>query len=424
MLSRRLRAWATAIAVGCAACLAALTAVAGQAPHAHADPTTALVIAAAAPTQAPTPTPIPTSSGGSGAPAPSSTTVRSPAPQVTPSPAVPSTPPSPPPTSPAPSSPVPSSPAPSMPDSGSDTGSGRCGLFDVGCRIERAVNGWFVSLAKSAISPVFSMLGTSLLATPRLDQAPRIVELWTGSLVIANTVFVLFVLAGGLIVMGHQTLQISYTLKEIAPRLLIGVVLANTSLLLIGQAIGFANGLSAALLGEGVDPEAAAKQLEKIILRLMVNPTSVGIFLVLVVLVAVLLALILSFIFIIRITITMLLIAAAPLALMCHSLPHTEGLARLWWRAFTGVLAIQIAQALVFITAMKVAFTTDMIVWWGVRPPSDALDLWITICLLYVLIRIPSWIFRMVWQGGRSRSPLVRTARTAATLGIFRRLLR
>lgn len=291
------------------------------------------------------------------------------------------------------------------------------------CRIDHAVNAWFISLVRSAINPTFAMLGTSLLATPRLDQASRISQLWTGSLVIANAVFVLFILTGGLIVMGHQTLQTSYTLKEIAPRLVIGVVAANTSLLLIGQAIGFANGLSAALLGQGVDALAASKQLEKIILHTMVNPADVGIFLVFVAGVAVLLALILSFIFAIRLTITIMLIIAAPLALMCHALPQTENLARLWWRAFTGVLAIQVAQALVFITAMKVAFTTDMITWWGAHTPGDAFDLWITICLLYVLIRIPSWIFRMVWTGGLSRSPLVRTARAAAMLVIFRRLL-
>jgi hypothetical protein len=407
MPSCRPRTWLTAMwrAAGLAA-LAIVIVMAGLVPSAHAAQTPTSLVAA------PSPTPSASSpSPGSASPTPSSPTPSSPAPS-----------------SPAPSgsgsaSPTPSALGSSPAPSGRDTGSGGCGLFDVACKIDHAVNGWFKSLVTSAINPVFAMLGTSLLATPRLDQAPRISQLWSGSLVVANAVFVLFILAGGLIVMGHQTVQTSYTVKEIAPRLLIGVILANTSLLLVGQAIGFANGLSAALLGQGVDPAAASKQLEKIILHTIVNPADVGIFLIFVVLVAVVLALILSFIFIIRVTITMLLIAAAPLALMCHSLPQTEGLARLWWRAFIGMLAIQVAQALVFITAMKVAFTTDMITWWGGRSPGDAFDLWITICLLYVLVRIPSWIFRMVWTGGLSRSPLVRATRTAAMLVIFRGLL-
>lgn len=275
----------------------------------------------------------------------------------------------------------------------------------------------------SAINPVFDMLGTSLLATPQLDQAPRVSGLWTGSLVVANTVFVLFVLAGGLILMGHQTLHTSYTVKDIAPRLVVAMVLSNVSLLLVGHAIDFANGLSAALLGPGVDPDAAAGQLKKIIVH-SINPVDVGIFLVLVSAWAVLLGLILTFIYVIRIMLTIVLIAAAPLALMCHALPQTEHLAKLWWRAFAGVLAIQVTQALVFITAMRVVFTTDMVSWFGVRTPGAQLDLWITVCLLYILVRIPSWISRQVWQGGLSRSPAVRVARTIAMLLIFRGVLR
>jgi hypothetical protein len=292
----------------------------------------------------------------------------------------------------------------------------------VSCKVKQAINNWFKDLVKSAINPVFGLLGKSLLATPQLDEMGRVQDLWTGSLVVANACFVLLVLIGALTLMGHQTLQTSYTVKDIAPRLVIGVVLTNVSLLLVGKAIAFANGLSAALLGQGVDPQKAADQLQKIILH-AINPTDVGIFLVIVVIWAVLLGTILTFIYVIRIMLTILLIAAAPLALACHSLPQTEGLARLWWKAFAGVLAIQVAQALVFITAMKVALTTDMVTWFGWRAPGDQVDLWIVVCLLYILIRIPSWISRWIWQGGLSRSPLVRAAKTIAMIVLFRGML-
>ncbi len=303
-----------------------------------------------------------------------------------------------------------------------DQDSGGCGWFDVGCKVKRAINGWFKDLVKSAINPVFGLLGKSLLATPQLDEMGRIQDLWTGSLVVANTCFVLLVVIGGLILMGHQTVQTSYTVKDIAPRLVIGMVAANVSLLLVGKAIGFANALSAGLLGQGVDPATVAGQLQKIILH-AINPMDVGAFIVMVVLWAVILGTILTFIYVLRVMLTILLIAAAPLALACHALPQTEGLAKLWWRAFAGVLAIQVAQALVFITAMKVLLTTDMITWFGFRTPGDQLDLWIVLCLLYILVRIPSWISRMVWQGTLSRSPIVRTAKTIAMIVLFRGLL-
>jgi hypothetical protein len=312
------------------------------------------------------------------------------------------------------------SPSTSVPPSGQD--SGGCGWFDMSCKVKQSINNWFKDLVKSAINPVFGMLGKSLLATPQLDEWSRVQGLWTGSLVVANACYVLLVVIGGLTLMGHQSLQSSYTVKDIAPRLVVGMVASNISLLLIGKAITFANALSAALLGQGVDPDAAAGQLQKIILHAL-NPGDVGIFIVIVGIWAVSLGTILLVIYIVRLMLTILLIAAAPLALACHALPQTEGLAKLWWQALAGVLGIQVAQALVFITAMKVLFTTDMVTWFGVHTPSAQVNLWIAVCLMYILIRIPSWISRMVWQGGLSRSPIVRAAKTAATIVIFRGML-
>jgi hypothetical protein len=393
MPTSHLRSVVTIIVALCAMQTAVLGAASGA--HAAREPAVPRALAAA-PTPTPQPAPTPAPAPAPAPPAPPSRAPAAPSPSPAPAP----------------------SPAPSAPDSDS----GECGLFDVTCRVNKAINGWFKSLVTSAINPVFDMVGTSLLSTPRLNQMPRVSGLWSTSVAIANTVFVLFVLAGGLILMGHQSVQTSYAVKDIAPRLVIGIVAANISLLVVGQAIDLANGLSTALVGGGVNADQAAGQLKKTVLH-AINPADVGIFIVLVVVGAVVLGLILTLIYIVRIMLTILLIAAAPLFLMCHALPQTEGLAKLWWRALAGVLAIQVAQALVFITAMRVLFTTDLSTWFGVRTPGDQIDLWIALCLLYILVRIPSWISRMVWQGGLSRSPLVRAAKTAAMLVIFRGLL-
>ena len=55
---------------------------------------------------------------------------------------------------------------------------------------------------------------------------------------------------------------------------------------------------------------------------------------------AVLLALLLTYI--VRVALTIVLIAGAPIALMFHALPHTDGIARWWWRTFAALLAIQL----------------------------------------------------------------------------------
>jgi hypothetical protein len=276
-----------------------------------------------------------------------------------------------------------------------------CSPVDIRCKVVGGINSWFQGLVKDSITTVFDALGTGLLSTPRIDRLARVNQLWSTSLAIADTCFILFVVAGGLVVMGYETFQTSYTVKDVAPRLVIGMAAANLSLLLIGKAIELANALSGALLGPGVDPAQLTKQIEA---RLGANDPSGSVLVILVILAAEILAVGLSLTYVMRVAITIVLAAAAPLALLCHALPHTEELAKLWWRALTGVLAIQVCQSLVFIAAAKVMFTPTPPIgngshWW---------DVLITLCLLYVLVRIPTWIFFYVWSGGMRRGNLTR----------------
>ncbi len=44
--------------------------------------------------------------------------------------------------------------------------------------------------------------------------------------------------------------------------------------------------------------------------------------------------------------------------LLTHALPPTDGLARLWWRGMTAALGVQVAQALVLATSMRVFFSS------------------------------------------------------------------
>ena len=272
----------------------------------------------------------------------------------------------------------------------------------------------------SALNPVFRFLARSILASPRVDQMPRVQSLWTTSAWIANTSFVLLVVLAGMLVMSHQSLQTSYTAKDIVPRLVVATVASNANLLVIGPVIDFANALSAALMGKGVDPDQAANTLKGLVLSALTD--SGDVFLPLLALVAVIAALAVLFTFTIRIMLLVLLTAAAPLALACHALPQTEGIARLWWRAIAGVLAIQVAQSLVLATALRVFFTSDQAALFGLRSGQSMFDLILVICLLYILARIPSWVSHLILQGGMGRSPIVRIARTLAAVLIFRGL--
>ena len=241
-------------------------------------------------------------------------------------------------------------PAPARPPRRRAAGTS-CGFLDVSCEIGNAITSWFAALARDALRPLLTLAGQTLLSSPQAGAIPAVHAMWATSLAIADSAYVLLVLIGGVIVMGHETLQTSYSAKDIAPRLVTGFLAANLSLVLISRATTIANALSAALAGDGVTPATAASAL----LGTLTAPLpGGGIFLVLLALAGAVLALVLAVVYVLRLMALVLLTAAAPLALAAYALPQTAWAARWWWRALTVCLAIQVAQALVMTAAVRV----------------------------------------------------------------------
>ena len=294
-----------------------------------------------------------------------------------------------------------------------------CGLTDISCQITQsvtsAVNNWFSSLVQSAVNPLLGFIGRDLLTTRQPGSYPAVTSMWGTSLAVADAFYVLLVLAGGLIVMGYETVQASTSAKEIAPRLLVGMAAANLSLILIGHAVDLANGLASALGGQGADPQTAGADLATL---LHDSLSTGGIFIILLGLVVVILALVLAITYVLRLMGIILLTAAAPLALACYALPQTAWAARWWWRALTAALSIQVAQALVLTAAVKVFFSPG---WADADIAQYLLHMLITICLLYIMMRIPFWIARPVLSGFGS-SPARRAARFAFTAAVVSRV--
>ena len=110
----------------------------------------------------------------------------------------------------------------------------------------------------------------------------------------------LLVCAGGVLLMTNETLQARYTIKDVAPRLVVGLVASNTSLVLVGVGIDLANALSRALLGPGVDPAQARATLKAV---LVFPLDDANVLLTLVALVVVVLALILGASYVLRVAV-------------------------------------------------------------------------------------------------------------------------
>ncbi|WP_194890931.1 hypothetical protein [Catenulispora pinisilvae] len=304
---------------------------------------------------------------------------------------------------PAPSGPVPGEEAPSPSDPG---------LLDIPGQIEKAIDEWFGKLVKLALDPVLHLLGATLLSSPNLTDG-RIAQVWDGVLITANTLYVLFVLVAGVTVMGHETVQTRYSLKQIAPRLLIGVVASNASLWTVNQVVAVGNALSGALMDGRVAADGIGNILTSLIVAKLFLPSGpMNLFFLLVGLVLAVLGAALLVGYLTRAAILVVLTAGSPLALACHALPQTEGIAKLWWRAVFGCVAVQTLQALVLITAVQVFFDPQANTILGLPNGGTLMDLLICLCLFTVLLKIPGWVRRIVM--GRSpfhSSPLSGIAR-------------
>ena len=314
----------------------------------------------------------------------------------------------------------PTLPAPPLPAKGEEVEAGKAthpGFFDVGGKIEQAINDWFAGLVRDALNPAMLLVGRTLLSTPHVAGEAEVRSYWQLSLGIADALLVLVVMAAGAILMHHETLQTSYALKEFIPRLVVAGVAANASLAISGQMIAFANVLSSGLLGNGVNPEQAGHTLELLVLHAIQDG---GIFLVLLGLACAVLAVALLILYIVRAALIILLVCAAPLMMIAHGLPQTEGVARFWWRAMLAALGVQAAQAFTLAATVHVFFASGKSVL-GVGTGGSLVDLLLVLCLFWVLLRIPFWAKELAFSR-RFSSSTVRMAKTYVVFRVVRSL--
>jgi hypothetical protein len=303
---------------------------------------------------------------------------------------------------------APTTPAPGSGGSVSGGTQSSPGLFDITGHIEAAIDSWFRDVVTSALNPILDLLGHTLLATPNVTAQSRVGQLWQMTEGIADAFLVLFVLVGGAIVMGHETVQTRTAVKDVLPRIVFAAIAVNASLSVAGLVISTADSLFQAVLGQGVDPSQATLVLRQLVLGSLAGG---GIFVVLLGGVVAVLAIVLLASYVVRRALVILLVVAAPICLVCHALPQTEGLAKLWWRAFAGTLAVQVAQSLVLITALRVFLASGGPANLGIASTGGLVDLLVSACLCWVLVKIPGWVSRVAFSGSRGHGGIGRVVR-------------
>ncbi|WP_037307065.1 hypothetical protein [Amycolatopsis orientalis] len=318
--------------------------------------------------------------------------------------------------------PQPSSPAPSTPPGptgpGADGDDPDCGITNIEGCINKAINAVFRELVKSALDPLLKLLGDTAFSTPTLDSLPGVTNLWNNSWLIVLACYSGLIMIGGIIVMSHESVQSRYSIKEIAPRLVISFIASMLSLFVIDKAIRLANALSTAVLSGGADPPKLGDNLTQSINGTYSAMASGGLFVILLQVVLVIAVIALLLVYVVRVIITLLLTVSAPLWVACHALPHTDSIARWGWRATGATLGIQVAQSLTLIVAVNTFLNGSTKLFSSVG--GGLMMLFAVLGLLYILIKIPSWFLSATKLGGGGRSflgGLVKAVIAAKTFG-------
>ena len=211
---------------------------------------------------------------------------------------------------------------------------------------------WLVEITLGALKGLWKLLSQTALTSPDVTVLPQVRQIAGKSLAVVNVCFVLAIITAGVTVMTHHAMQIRYSASELLPRLVVGWIAANFAMPLCHHMITLANALTGALTGEGIAPKGAFSHLLRAIDSAMTNDGNAFLLVVIGLVIAALTGMLLVT-WLVRLGVLIVLVGVAPVALACHSLPYTEGAARLWWRSMLAVLGTVMLQALALHTRTR-----------------------------------------------------------------------
>jgi hypothetical protein len=177
----------------------------------------------------------------------------------------------------------------------------------------------------------------------------------------------------------------------------------------VSHAITAANAVTAALTAGRFTSPDAFTQMRRVIVGAAGDPAMAVVFTG-TRLIALLLLVLLLATWIGRIGVLLVLAGVAPVALACHALPHTDPVARIWWRALLACLAVQALQAVTLHLAVATLLVPEAnLPALGLpNDPTGLLNLLIATFVLWLVVRIPRWVARTAaaGSGGRAASLL------------------
>jgi hypothetical protein len=266
---------------------------------------------------------------------------------------------------------------------------------------------WLAGFVAAALQHLWDLLAATVLVSPDVTGLPQVRVISARSLLVANTCYVLVILAAGILVMARETVEIRYGIGELAPRLVIGLVAANLATPLCSGLIGLANGLTGALTQGPVAGPGATEQLSAVVRTALNDAAGPARLLVVVIALLVLVLTVMLFLtFVVRVGVLVVLTGIAPVALACHGLPQLDGVARFWWRSLLATLGTVTAQGFTLHTGLSVFLSPDANLPSLGLPvdPGGIVNLFVVVTLLWTTVKIPTLLGRIAARGG-TRTP-------------------
>ncbi|MEV4536288.1 hypothetical protein AB0J82_21100 [Asanoa sp. NPDC049518] len=267
--------------------------------------------------------------------------------------------------------------------------------------VDHFLNGvidWAADRVIDILGGVLAFLTSSMFLSPDVTVLPQVQTIAGRSALVVNACFGLAIITVGIAVMVSSSVETRYQAKDLLPRLVVGFTLSTFAVPLCAVLIKVANALTVSMVGPAT-PTSDAVTMARIHVTaaLADHRTAVVALLVGVLIVGLLFTLVVGWLA--RVGVLIILAAVAPIALAGYSLPWTEAIAHLWWRALLGCLATPTLQATTLTIGVELILDpqSNLPVLVGL-PQSDLLNLLIVVVVLWVTVSIPGFVRRLIKQ--------------------------
>lgn len=276
-------------------------------------------------------------------------------------------------------------------------------------KLIEAILAWLTDAIVGGLNTLWNLLAATVFVSPDVTVLPQVQAVSGTSLAIVNTIYVLAILWMAILVMGRDTFQTRYGPGELIPRLVIGLIGANLAMPLCSQLIGLANALTAALTSQDITSPGSMRHMRTVVDSSLANQNGKSPASFLLVLIGLVIAVMVGMLlvqWIVRLGLLVVAVGVAPIALAMHGTSQTEPAAKLWWRAILGTLGTVIIQAVALHTTLTV-FLDPQANLPALGLPGDpgvVMNLLIVLCLLWVVLKVPSMMRRYITKSPPSQA--------------------